>query len=430
MKHIKYDPDTYLLYGVSKPPYPSYPVRLRVTMRDDVKGEVLNGAVQRAIRRYPYFAVKVTVDADGGYLLQPNSEPVSVAPTQAKTKTLGSEAVNRHLLSVDYEGRDIYFNIHHTLTGGIGLVELIKTALYEYVTEAFGVSLPADDIRMADSALIEGETDYPDINRLSRLYSPESYRGGDGYSMNADYMEAYMNPQSAGDFYFTIDMPKTSLMDYCKRVGGSPTSVLTVLMTKTMYQVLPEDADGVVAGIVHNFRDEVGCPVTYRDMVRNIYVPIGRQQSSLTAPELNALTREKIRQQVAPEYGLAELQRITDDYLQTDSLSTLAEKCQYNLQHSRYVSCPRATFNISYFGQQLSWGALSAYISTVHAISEGHLMLEMIPVGDKFCISFYQVISNRKYIDAFTNLLTQEGIACEVSGSFMKNLPGVELPVK
>ena len=423
MKRIKYDPDTYLLYGVSKPPYPSYPVRLRVTMRDDVKGEVLNGAVQRAIRRYPYFAVKVTVDADGGYLLQPNSEPVSVAPTQAKTKTLGSEAVNRHLLSVDYESRDIYFNIHHTLTGGIGLVELIKTALYEYVTEAFGVSLPADDIRMADSALIEGETDYPDINRLSRLYSPESYRGGDGYSMNADYMEAYMNPQSAGDFYFTIDMPKTSLMDYCKRVGGSPTSVLTVLMTKTMYQVLPEDADGVVAGIVHNFRDEVGCPVTYRDMVRNIYVPIGRQQSSLTAPELNALTRETIRQQVAPEYGLAELQRIT-------ALSTLAEKCQYNLQHSRYVSCPRATFNISYFGQQLSWGALSAYISTVHAISEGHLMLEMIPVGDKFCISFYQVISNRKYIDAFTNLLTQEGIACEVSGPFMKNLPGVELPVK
>ena len=30
MKHIKYAPDTYLLYGVSNPPYPVYPVRLRV----------------------------------------------------------------------------------------------------------------------------------------------------------------------------------------------------------------------------------------------------------------------------------------------------------------------------------------------------------------------------------------------------------------
>lgn len=430
MKHIKYDPDTYLLYGVSNPPYPSYSVRLRVTMRVDVKGEVLNGAMQRAIRRYPYFAVMVTVDAGGGYVLQPNSEPISVAPTQAKTLALGSEAVNRHLLSVDYENHDIYFNIHHTLTGGIGFVELIKTVLYEYVTEAFGVHLPADDIRMAGSSLLVGETDYPDINSLSRIYMPESYRGGDGYSMSADYMEAYMNPQSAGDLYFTIDIPKTSLMDYCKRVGGSPTSALTVLMTKTMYQVLPEDADGVVAGIVHNFRDEVGCPVTYRDMVRNLYVPFGRQQVSLPAPDLNALTRQAIHQQVGHEYGLAELQRITDDYLQTDSLPTLAEKRQYNLQHSRYVSCPRATFSISYFGQQLSWGALSAHIFAVHAISEGHLMLEMIPVGNKFCISFYQVISDHKYIDAFINLLTQEGIACEVSGPFMKNLPGVELPVK
>ena len=248
--------------------------------------------------------------------------------------------------------------------------------------------------------------------------------------MNADYMDAYMNPKNAGDFYFTIDIPKASLMDYCKRVGGSPTSVLTVLMTKMMYQVLPEDADGVAAGIIYNFRDEVGCPVTYRDMVRSIYVPFSRQQASLRVQELNTLTRQAMREQARPEYGLAELQRITTDYLQTDALPTLAEKQQYNMQHSRYVSCPRATFGISYFGRQLSWGALTAYISAVHAISEGHLMLEMIPVGNKFCISFYQVLSSQKYIGAFIALLAQEGLVCELSCLLMKNLPGVELPEK
>lgn len=430
MKQIKYSPDTYLLYGVAKPPYPCYPVRVRVTMNDDVKGDVLNGAVQRAIKRYPYYAVRVTVDDDGGYVLKPNSRPIYVGPTQAKTLALGSEAVNRHLVFVDYEGCDIYFNIHHTLTGGIGLVELIKTTLYEYMSEAYSIRLPADDIRMADSPLLDGETDYPDINRLSQQYAPKSYRGGDGYSMNADYMEAYMNPKNAGDFYFTIDIPKASLMDYCKRVGGSPTSVLTVLMTKMMYRVLPEDADGVVAGIIYNFRDEVGCPVTYRDMVHSIYVPFSRQQASLRVQELNTLTRQAMREQARPEYGLAELQRITTDYLHTDELPTLAEKQQYNMQHSRYVSCPRATFGISYFGRQLSWGALTAYISAVHSISEGHLMLEMIPVGNKFCISFYQVLSSQKYIGAFIALLAQEGLVCELSGPLMKNLPGVELPEK
>lgn len=428
MKQIKYSPDTYLLYGVGKPPYPCYPVRVRVTMNDVVKADVLNGAVQRAIRRYPYLAVQVTVDDEGGYVLQPNSRPIYVGLTQTQTLSLGSEAVNRHLVFVDYEGCDIYFNIHHTLTGGIGLVELIKTALYEYVSEAYSIHLAADDIRMADSPLLDGETDYPDINRLIQQYTHKSYRGGDGYSMQADYMEAYMNPQNAGDYYFTIDIPKTSLMDYCKRVGGSPTSVLTVLMTKMMYQVLPEDADDVMAGIIHNFRDEVGSPVTYRDMVRSIYVTFSRKQASLQVQELNTLTRQTMREQTGPEYGLAELQRITTDYLQTDTLATLVEKRQYNMQHSRYVSCPRATFGISYFGRQLSWGALAAYISAVHAISEGHLMLEMIPIGNKFCISFYQVLSSRRYIDAVFALLTQEGLVCELSGPLMKNLPGVELP--
>lgn len=59
MKQIKYDSDTYLLYGVATPPYPIYPVWVRVTMRDGVKGEALNRAMQRAIKRYPYFAVQV-----------------------------------------------------------------------------------------------------------------------------------------------------------------------------------------------------------------------------------------------------------------------------------------------------------------------------------------------------------------------------------
>lgn len=396
-------------------------------MNDEVKSDPLNTAVQHAIKRYPYFAVQITVDANGGYVLQPNNQPIVVGMTQSKTLALGSEAVNRHLLFIDYDGHDIYFNIHHTLTGGIGVVELIKTTLYEYVSLAYGVRLPVDGIRMADSPLLIGETDYPDINRLSQEYSPKAYTGGDGYFMQADYMEAYMNPQNQGDIYFTIDIPKASLMDYCKRVGGSPTSVITVLMMKTMYRVLPEDAEGIVAGIIHNFRDEVGCPTTYRDMVRSLYVPCSRQQASLSVAELNVITRQEMREQMTPEYSLAELQRITNDYLVTDSLSTLAEKQQYNMQHSRYVSCPRATFGVSYFGRQTTWGALTEYISAVHAISEGHLVLEVIPVGDKFCISFYQVIPNRKYIDGFHALLNQEGISCRISDPLLKNLAGVEL---
>lgn len=41
-------------------------------MKDEVDINVLDKADNASIKRYPYFAVKVTVDEDGGYVLVPN----------------------------------------------------------------------------------------------------------------------------------------------------------------------------------------------------------------------------------------------------------------------------------------------------------------------------------------------------------------------
>ena len=46
-------------------------------MKDEVDIDVLDKAVNSAIRRYPYFAVRVTVDEDGGYVLVPNSKKIA-----------------------------------------------------------------------------------------------------------------------------------------------------------------------------------------------------------------------------------------------------------------------------------------------------------------------------------------------------------------
>lgn len=54
-----YNPDSYLLYGVAKSPRPCFPIRIRLIMNEAVRGDVLDSAAQRAIKRYPYFAVRV-----------------------------------------------------------------------------------------------------------------------------------------------------------------------------------------------------------------------------------------------------------------------------------------------------------------------------------------------------------------------------------
>ena len=97
---MKYNPDSYLLYGTNKAPFPAYPIRLRVVMNDDVQAEALNRAAQNAIRRYPYFAVEVVIGQEGNYDLIPNSRPVAVVTSTKKSLALGSEEVNRHLLFI------------------------------------------------------------------------------------------------------------------------------------------------------------------------------------------------------------------------------------------------------------------------------------------------------------------------------------------
>ena len=142
---MKYSVDTYRLYQSEK--YFAHSVRIHVRMKDEVDMDVLDKAVNSAIRRYPYFAVRVTVDEDGGYILVPNDRKIVVLPTTEKLPMLGSRSVNEHLLFVDCSGKDIFFNISHTMCGGKGLQPWIMTNVYEYVREKYNVEPFAPEIR-------------------------------------------------------------------------------------------------------------------------------------------------------------------------------------------------------------------------------------------------------------------------------------------
>ena len=135
----EYQPDTYLLYETR--PNVCCNVRIVVKMNKNVDGKILDIAVNKAIKRYPYFSVCVEKDGDGRYVLNANNCPVSVSRTLNPPPPLGSSAVNYHLISVDYMGKMVYFYFNHSISGACGFIPFIKTALYLYISEKFGVSL-------------------------------------------------------------------------------------------------------------------------------------------------------------------------------------------------------------------------------------------------------------------------------------------------
>lgn len=93
---MKYSINTYRLYQDDKKF--STVMRARVTMKEPVDIDILRRSVNTAIKRYPYYAVHVTVDKDGAYVLQPNHKEVVVLPVLKKCPKAGSRRANGHLL--------------------------------------------------------------------------------------------------------------------------------------------------------------------------------------------------------------------------------------------------------------------------------------------------------------------------------------------
>ena len=112
-----------------------------------------------------------------------------------------------------------------------------------------------------------------------------------------------------------------------------------------------------------------------------------------------------------------------------DGLPVLIGKAaaqRYASKNSPLRSGPKDTFNISYVGK-VDWGALSEFITAAYAITEGHLMVEVLTAGNRFCLSFETLCDTERYLDEFLNVLREEGVPYTVGETEQSNLPRIEL---
>ena len=89
-------PDTYLLYETRPNASSNTNIRFALEITEDIDGEALSEAANEAIKRYPYFSIRIKVE-NGCYVLVPNNLPIIVMKTKTPSAPLGSEEVNYHL---------------------------------------------------------------------------------------------------------------------------------------------------------------------------------------------------------------------------------------------------------------------------------------------------------------------------------------------
>ena len=315
-------------------------------------------------------------------------------------------------------------------SGRSGALPWIQATLWQYLTSRYHKQINSDGIKTPFSPVFPRELAYPDAEAL-----PDDeplgggYKGGNSYIPMEEYMTYFSNP-SAGTVYYPIEIGNKELMKYAKENDGSPNSILCAVFFKALSRVYRDNpqAAQISAKIVANYRNDVGCPYTYRDLVRLLHVKYTADMADWSIEKLSTMTRGSMYLQMQPEFSVQEYKRLVEFRNGIDEQKTFQEKAGYALTNSLMRADVTDTFTVSYVGN-ISWGGLAEYIESVNSITDGHLMLEVNSLPDKFCISFEQFTDDRKYLDAFLQVLDEEGISYTAGEAEPTGLPGIQLPV-
>ncbi|MBO7671058.1 MAG: hypothetical protein J6S60_10770 [Oscillospiraceae bacterium] len=423
---MKHNPDIYLLYEyMEKIPFT---VRMKVCLDAPVDAALLTEAAQEAIGRFPYFSVRVGLDAEENYTLEHNDRPVAVLPEKDERLTLGSEDVNGHLIAITWRNNFVWFNYSHTFCGATGGLFWVKATLYLYMLKKYGPLEAPKDIKLPGTPVTEGELFFPNADELPDDEPISRYDGGDSNLALGRFLKYLLCPFAKENYYYQIDIPVKDFMEYAARIDGSPSTILTAMMYKVCSRLFREKKGTFIGGrIAADYRDDIGADASYRDFVRFIHVKYEWSMKDEPIQKLNMRARGAVIRQNQPELGIERFKKISANHREIDRQPDLEAKKAFALKNSTFRSDPRDNYTISYVGKT-DWGGMDEHIQGFYSITDGDLMLELNALKDKFCITFQLINKDPRPLELFCEVLEQEGVPYRVSDRFTRHMPKIKLP--
>ena len=417
---MKYSPDAYLLHESNS--FITFNIRIKVVMKDKVEYEALKTAAEKAFARFPYYSKQIHIDEEGGVDLIPNPRTICVSPVSAKKTYLFSEAVNYQPCSIEYEDNCIYFNMYHGMCGGCGVFLWIKTTVYEYICNRYGVHPDPGSTIMTDTPVLEEEYAYPKLEEIPDDKPMGKIKKDDVWFPGLEYLFGFGNLIFSDSVHYEFEIPKNELMKYVSENDGSPMSAVAAIMVKALNRALPKNDKPFRVETNHNYRQDVGCPKTHHDLLSHVFCFIPYHAQSWPVDKLCTVIRGATHLQIQPEYAYETLRGF---YAYTDGIDNvkgLKNKNKYASQNSHRVPDVHITILINYVGRE-DWGGMTEYVERAHVITDAHLLFEILDVGDNFCISLMQMNKKEKYMDYFCQILDEEKIPYKIHGVFKNHLP-------
>ena len=409
-----------LLYGANEDFFSTF--RLAIRMKETVDHALLSRSVERVRGRYPYFCVSPEREGET-LVLRYNKRPLPVF-SDDRTVTLGGDAAGGHLLSFGCKDNTIFIDASHYLTDGMGVEPLMKSLLFLYASERYGVEgLETERIRMPGSLVCEGEHAYPFPDR-------PMHTEGHGIFPKASEEAYSLDPLSfdtAGPYAYHLHVPQRAMMARASSSDGSPVSFLSVLLYRALHRLDPDIDKPIVAHVQHQYRAALHAPMSHHSLVNYIPVALSPRLSKWDIEKQNTVVRGQVILKGEREADMASVNRLVEAFLRDGSF---ADKRDAMARYAENSICGK-TFGISYVGK-MDWCGLERYVQDLHAyIGEKHtknmLLVEVMTVGEDFSLTLMQSGRGERYLNAFIEEIRALDIPVSLVGEGRYALCNTEL---
>lgn len=381
-----------LLYGANADFFSTF--RLAIRMKETVDYDLLSRSVERVMVRYPYFCVCPERDGEN-MILRYNNRPLPVFPDD-RTVTLGSAESRGHLISFGCKDKTIFIDASHYLADGMGVDPLLKSLLFLYVSECYGVEgLAIDRIRMPDDPVCEGEFAYPFPDRPIEESVILPKVSEESYCLDSNAFD------NEGLYAYHLHIPQKTMMAKASSSDGSPVSFLSVLLYRAIHRLDPHINKPVVVHVQHQYRSVLRAPMSHHSLVNYIPVALAPRLRQWDVEKQNTVVRGQVILRGGNEADVESVNRLIRAFPKD---APFADKKKAMARYAE-TSIRGKTFGISYVGK-MDWCGLERYVDDLHAyIGEKHtknmLLVEVMTVGENFSLTFMQSGRGKKYLNAF-----------------------------
>ncbi len=381
-------------------------LRYIFTMDTPVSRDNLQKAVDTAMKRYPYFRVRAVL-IDNTYKLEKNDLPFIVYEGD-EFISLGDKRINGHLVSFACNGNDLYIDYFHGLTDGRGMMPLLRSVFYYYSIYHYGETPDSTNVNLADDPVDPAETvdpisiPVPEVQPFDLTIPTTAYR-----------LPENSLPEEAPTLLRSITIPQKEFMKHVRSVEGSPAAVAALFLCRAIDAIHPEHEEPLICGMAVEFRNDLGCPKTYRNCNSSISLEYHKEMREYDLERQVTTFRGQIMLQTSAEHLLPAFARKQMDYVEMEKLPTMRDKAMACLKDVlRYP----ATTNCSYAGKA-NLGEIEKHIKVRHIYTKfggRGIVLEISAIGEKFGIDFICDVDSDLYFNEFVRQIADAGIDVQI----------------